>query len=325
VLVAHTKDDQVETLLMHLFGGAGSGGLAGIPEATGPFMRPFLGIDKASLLSYLEDRGIAYSRDSTNSSNEYLRNRIRGALVPALDVSFPGWRKGLILTSEKAVREGKALSQAADALAFAPSSHSSSELSVSSARLLEAPEAVAIMSIVRASGKLLGKARFSSRMAMAALKALHGGEGSGYRGGGLELRVLGGLAILRHGLDFPRRGGYFVVIDRPRRVRVGSLEVRVSWDFENRVGILADAFCFPIVVRSRRPGDAIALKNGTKRLDALFSEWALSKYARRAAPIVEDRDGIVAVLGAEFGGKDRYRERPVAECERRLSIIVKGA
>jgi tRNA(Ile)-lysidine synthetase-like protein len=101
--------------------------------------------------------------------------------------------------------------------------------------------------------------------------------------------------------------------------------VRVSWDFENRVGILADAFCFPIVVRSRRPGDAIALKNGTKRLDALFSEWALSKYARRAAPIVEDRDGIVAVLGAEFGGKDRYRERPVAECERRLSIIVKGA
>ena len=38
-----------------------------------------------------------------------------------------------------------------------------------------------------------------------------------------------GRVTLRRGLDFPRRGGYFVLIDRPCRVRVGSLEVTAAW------------------------------------------------------------------------------------------------
>jgi hypothetical protein len=72
------------------------------------------------------------------------------------------------------------------------------------------------------------------------------------------------------------------------------------------------------------------MKDGNKRLDLLFSEWAMRQDARGKAPVVEDRDGIVAVLGAAYGGKDRYRarprgERPDGECERRLSVIVKGA
>jgi len=52
--------------------------------------------------------------------------------------------------------------------------------------------------------------------------------------------------------------------------------------------------------------------------------------ARGAAPVIEDRDGIVAVLGAGLGGRDRFRERskgegPEGEGARRLSVIVKGA
>ena len=47
VLLAHTMDDQIETVLMRLLGGSGAGGLIGIPEASGPFLRPFLGIRKA--------------------------------------------------------------------------------------------------------------------------------------------------------------------------------------------------------------------------------------------------------------------------------------
>jgi tRNA(Ile)-lysidine synthase len=321
-LFAHTRDDQIETLLMRLFGGSGTGGLGGIPMVTGQFMRPFLEIEKSTLLSYLEDRGLAFSTDSTNGSDDYLRNRIRRYLVPALDSSFPGWRTGLTTTAAKARRDEEALSVAADAITFCPSNAAASEVWVSSALLLAAPRAIAIKAIVRAGGKMLGKERFSSRMAATALKALL--CGSGYRGAGLELRIMKGRVILRRGLDFPRLGGYFVLIDRPRRVRVGTIEVRAAWASGARVGIRADAFRFPLVVRSRRPGDVIALKDGTKRLDALFSEWALTEIARGAAPIVEDRDGIVAVLGAEFGGKDRYRERPSGDSSRSLIVIVKG-
>lgn len=330
VLLAHTRDDQVETLLMRLFGGSGAEGLRGMPEANGPFLRPFLNVEKATLLAYLGERGIAYSTDSTNSSDDYLRNRVRRSLVPALDSNFPGWRKGLASTAAKAARDEAALSSAADSLAFAPSDDAAGELSLPAVALLGAPESISLRSIVRAAGKLLGVERFSYGMAVAALSALRGRAGSIYRGADLELRERDGRVILRHGLDFPRRGGYFVLINRPRRVRVGSLEVRAAWDSGDQAGIRADAFSFPLVVRSRRPGDAIALRGGTKRLDALFSEWALPEDARRSMPVIEDRDGIVAVLGAGLGGKDRYRELspgdgPVEEPARRLSVIVKGA
>jgi tRNA(Ile)-lysidine synthase len=335
ILLAHTMDDQLETILMRLLGGSGAGGLKGIPEASGPFLRPFLGVEKATLLSYLEERRIAYSADSTNSSDRFTRNRIRRELVPMLDSSFPGWRRGLARAALKAAMDEEALAPEADALAFSPSPFTPGELAAPRAPLLAAPRAVSSRAIVRAAGRLLAKGRFSSGMAAAALAVLGRGESAAYSGAGLLIRSRGDHILLRRGLDFPRRGGYFVLIDRPRRVRVGSLVVSAAWSSDASSGIRADTFSFPIVVRSRRPGDAIAVRDGTKRLDALFSEWAMPEDARGAAPVIEDRDGIVAVLGAGLGGRDRFRERPLGERPlgegpegegaRRLSVIVKGA
>jgi len=339
ILLAHTRDDQIETTLMRLFGGSGAGGLRGIPEISGPFARPFLGIKKAELVAYLDERARKYSIDSTNASGQYLRNRIRNRLVPALDESFPGWRKGIARAAAKAALDEEALGAEAEALGFAPSEDGS--FICLAAPLMEAAKAVAIRAVVRAAGQALGAERLSSDWAAAALRALRRGEGAMYGGRGLELRIRGGKAILRRtsefqgrGLDFPLRDGYFVSIDRPCQVRVGKLEVQAFWNSDGGSGIREDAFRFPLVVRSRRPGDAIALKEGTKRLDALFSEWGMPEPSRGKAPIVEDRDGIVAVFGAGIGGKDRYRARggevspkseASQECGRRLSVIVKGA
>jgi tRNA(Ile)-lysidine synthase len=339
VLLAHTRDDQLETILMRLLSGSGAGGIRGIPEISGPFMRPFLGLEKSDLTAYLKERGQRYSTDSTNASGEYLRNRIRHEIVPVLDATFPGWKRGLALAAAKAELDEEALSAAAGELAF--SSLPEGSLSAPAAPLLGASDAVAIRAIVSAAGRALGRGRVSSKMAAAALDALRGGESSTYRGSGLEFRRRDGDVTLRcspalprrGGLDFPRRDGYFVLVDRPCRVRVGKLEVRASWRSDG-TGIRADAFRFPLVVRSRRPGDAIALQGGTKRLDALFSEWGLPEALRCAASVVEDRDGIVAVLGAGIGGKDRYRVRSAGDrpsdgpCEggtRSFSVIVKGA
>ena len=324
LLLAHTSDDQLETVLMRLFGGSGAGGLGGIAEVRGPFMRPFLSVSKAELLEYLRSRGIPYSTDSTNASDDFLRNRMRRLLVPALDASLPGWKKGLSLATAKAARDEEALSAAAESLSFEAHPGKGRGRSVAEGTILSAPLSIAQRAVVREAGRLLGKQRLSSGMALAALAAIRRGDGR-YRGGGIELIRRDGLVILRRGLDFPRHGGYFVLIDHPRRVCIGSLAVGAVWDSGGRIGIRADAFRFPLAVRSRRPGDFIALEKGKKRLDALFSDWALPEAARAATPVVEDRDGIVAVLGASFGGKDRYRAGPDGECAHRLSIIVKGA
>jgi tRNA(Ile)-lysidine synthetase-like protein len=325
VFLAHTGDDQAETVLMRLLGGAGSEGLRGIDAIHSPWYRPFLGLSKNELLEYLTARGIAWSEDSTNASVDFLRNRFRHLLVPLLDEKFVGWRRGLGLTIERAAMDAAAIREGADAIAFEPSPDGG--LAVDAASFFSKPESCRLRSLLVAVGKLTDRDRLSFRMARAALCAL-GEDGSGrYLGGGIALNARDGKVVLNRGLDFPSRGGYFVVIDRPCRVRAGRFVVEASWTSNEAYGIRSDAFRFPLVVRSRRPGDSILVNGGGKRLDDLFSEWGLKAEFRGSVPVIEDRDGIVAVLGSFFGAKNRYRELPKVKGGEitRLSVTVKGA
>lgn len=98
--VAHTADDQVEAILLRLFRGGGRKALAGMRLRTGRLIRPFLGIRKAILLDYLNDKGISFCHDSSNDNVSFLRNRIRLELLPALEARFdPGIRSAVLKTA----------------------------------------------------------------------------------------------------------------------------------------------------------------------------------------------------------------------------------
>ncbi len=98
IAVGHTADDQVETILMNLFRGAGLKGLAGIPEKRGDVIRPLLGCTRSELEQFLNDRNLAYRTDSSNHEKKYLRNRIRHDVIPFLktfDTAISGNLLGL--------------------------------------------------------------------------------------------------------------------------------------------------------------------------------------------------------------------------------------
>jgi hypothetical protein len=62
-----------------------------MPEESGRILRPLLHLTRTDVLAYLSALGVSYSEDSTNSDPRYLRNRIRGRLIPVLNAEFPGW------------------------------------------------------------------------------------------------------------------------------------------------------------------------------------------------------------------------------------------
>lgn len=85
IATGHTLSDQAETVLMRILRGSGPTGLGGIPPVReGKIIRPLLGIKRADILSYLEERGLAYVTDGSNRDTRYLRNRIRHDLLPEL-------------------------------------------------------------------------------------------------------------------------------------------------------------------------------------------------------------------------------------------------
>ncbi len=88
IATGHTFDDHVETLLMRLFTGTGPDGFAGIRAISGVFVRPLIETPKKDLLKFLSDNSIDYVQDSTNLSSDFLRNRVRGHLIPSIVKTF---------------------------------------------------------------------------------------------------------------------------------------------------------------------------------------------------------------------------------------------
>jgi len=90
ILTAHHGDDNVETLLLRLVRGAGLEGLGGIApclrlEAGLWLVRPLLAMGRPDIDQYLEERQVVAAEDPTNAGDDYLRNRVRHHVLPALN------------------------------------------------------------------------------------------------------------------------------------------------------------------------------------------------------------------------------------------------
>jgi tRNA(Ile)-lysidine synthase len=85
---AHTLDDQAETVLHKLLRGAWTEGLSGIhpvlAQPRGVILRPFLGVRRSQIETWLACVGQSWREDRTNSDISYTRNRLRHDLLPVL-------------------------------------------------------------------------------------------------------------------------------------------------------------------------------------------------------------------------------------------------
>jgi tRNA(Ile)-lysidine synthase len=88
VAVAHTANDQAETVLSHLLRGTGLTGLAGIYPVAGLIIRPLLALEREDLRGYLSDLGQPWREDVTNQDTSRMRARIRYQLIPLLSRDF---------------------------------------------------------------------------------------------------------------------------------------------------------------------------------------------------------------------------------------------
>ncbi len=122
VMVGHTADDQVETVLMHLLRGAGLPGLSGmsyrsLPNAWSekiPLLRPLLGVWREEVWEYLNDQGLSPSLDPSNLDERIFRNRLRHELIPYLETFNPRlrqtiWRTADILRQEDEILQERLL------------------------------------------------------------------------------------------------------------------------------------------------------------------------------------------------------------------------
>jgi tRNA(Ile)-lysidine synthase len=108
VAVGHTRDDHIETILMHLVRGTGTRGLRGLQpraewQSSGSsltIIRPLLQVSREETASYCQDNKLMPRIDASNLSLSPLRNRIRHQLLPLLKSYNPEVTEALLRTAE---------------------------------------------------------------------------------------------------------------------------------------------------------------------------------------------------------------------------------
>ncbi len=119
VAVAHTADDQVETVLMHLLTGSGLDGLRGmqpcfLPNPWSehiPLVRPLLRVTRQDVLRWCRQQGLQPLADATNQDRRFLRNRLRLDVLPLLETCNPQVRAALLSVAQLAEDAEEALAQ----------------------------------------------------------------------------------------------------------------------------------------------------------------------------------------------------------------------
>lgn len=97
IALAHHVSDQVETILLHLFRGAGLNGVVGMKEdRNGMFIRPFLNTTKEDIVKYAAQNYIEYVEDETNSNNKFNRNYLRNVVIPNLKQKWEGLEQNIL-------------------------------------------------------------------------------------------------------------------------------------------------------------------------------------------------------------------------------------
>jgi tRNA(Ile)-lysidine synthase len=109
VMLAHTLNDQAETVLLGLARGSGNRSLNAMAEVNGRYLRPLLGIERQTTVAFCEDSRLNAWHDPQNSDGKFARVRARNNVLPVLEAELgPGIAQALARTAEQ-LREDEAV------------------------------------------------------------------------------------------------------------------------------------------------------------------------------------------------------------------------
>ncbi len=139
VLLAHTLDDQAETVLLGLGRGSGARSIAGMRPHDPPWCRPLLGVRREVTHAACSELNLTPWQDPHNFDRRYRRTRLRAEVLPLLEDVLGGGVAEALARTATALRED---TETLDALADRELREVSSAGGLDTARLANLPEAV---------------------------------------------------------------------------------------------------------------------------------------------------------------------------------------
>jgi tRNA(Ile)-lysidine synthase len=303
IATGHTRDDQAETVLLHLTRGSGLAGLAGMrPERDG-IVRPLLTLARADTVAVCSAAGITPREDPTNRSLRFARNRVRHRVLPELAKLNPEITSAIARLAEAAAAAADISADHAAVILDAATGQNGAEIDEETVALdrlpshAEARTDALVLWWERRTGHQLAARH---RAALAQLAASTDGSRSLDLPGGRALREYTTLRIT------PKDRGMAPTDKKLLRDGAVTLERgrsaewhgwRFAFDTEiDGAGELARLDTDRVIVRGRRPGDRMNGPRGAKIQD-IFTDAKVPARERDDWPLVTADDAVLWVPG----------------------------
>ena len=327
IATGHTRDDQAETVLMRVFRGAGTKGLAGIPPRRGAIVRPLIDLRRVELVGWLDAHSRRWVEDSTNADRAVTRNWIRHALLPEITARFgDGVIDVLARGADLARADDRVLSEIAREVAPGIQTSVGHGIDLSVPALCVQPLAIR-QRVVRGVLKRFGGGPSAAHVE-AVLRMAESGQPARLRLGQRLLELSGGGRVLsiRESRPAERTGSSWTYpLEIPGEIDLPEAAGRLTASpttLEALGGMskvkhlpqgqaVAAGLEGPLVVRAWKPGDAMHVLglSGRKKVQDLFVDRKVPRERRHMVPVVAHPDGrIVWVAGHALGEPFRVSE-----------------
>lgn len=321
VAIGQTADDQAETVLMRLIRGGGARGLKGIPPVREGYIRPLLEVWREELLQYVRHQGLPFVQDSSNLKKDYLRNRIRQELLPALSEYNPSIKERLLHLAQVLAEDESYLEGLAQEIAkgICMADHG---VSISIPSLLSLPAALQARVLQHAFASLSSEGILEYPHITSVMALI--GEGGGCKQvtlpGGYWAKRSYDTLVLGKQEETPAGMAGEIELTIPGRTRLEKLGMELEAALaEERLDPQADAdtafldyhrLTLPLHCRTFQPGDCfIPLgMESPKKLKNLFIDLKIPRAERVKIPLVISGDAICWVAGWRIDERFKIRK-----------------
>jgi tRNA(Ile)-lysidine synthase len=294
IATGHTRDDQAETVLLHLTRGAGIAGLAGIRPLRDGVARPLLAIGRKDTAAVCRAARIRPRVDPTNRSLRFARNRVRLRVIPELVKLNPRVIEAIARLADAASeRETDDEREVAEALGRASRGEA---IAVEALANDDLRGQVLALAWSLATGRAL-TAR--NRQALARLTATTEGSRSIDLPGGRGLREYGLFRIVTSARTEPEQEPE-TRLERGREItwngwRIG-LDTLAGPPDGAAEALVPEALLRNLLVRTRHPGDRIGGPR-SKKLQDVFVDAKVPASLRARWPVIATAEGVWWVPG----------------------------
>ena len=314
IAVAHHANDAAETLLFNLFRGSGIRGAGSIAPVNGKIIRPLLCLNRAEIEEYDCENGIIYHTDRTNDDNSITRNSVRNEIIPKA-----------VAINEKAVEHmceaAESMREAEDFIAHTAvrfhekyvSADKENGRIIMDLSIFNAADPLIIRYVIRMLIKdMAGRLKDVSRVhvqEIMSLKDKSSGKQVDIAYGITAAREFNSIVLCRKAdaaetdiqiglkigeeITLPDGSIIYADMEDEKMTDIPNLPYTKWIDY--------DKIKNTVVLRTRRSGDQVSIKGGTKKLKDVMIDDRIPKSLRDSMLIFADGFNVVWIPGYRIG------------------------